>query len=481
MSDRIISPSVYGVETEYSCLVTMPGSMEHEIVGSCHSVDAKLGLFEQPKKSPGGIYDSRISTALRELGVITGSNGMLSNGGRLYMDPSGPEYATPETATAEDAVLRTFEGDRLVLGVFGELRKVGAIEGFQVNRRGVDHNRTSRGTHLNTTTKLNNKAPSDQVVMWLATLNVAKGSLFGSGGLLLDQDGNTAFHHSPRLSITGGIESGFVSWSKRPLVRTPFKPDGRRGPLGRIETISSDALNFGWPLRASLVMSNVVVGLIEMGYGDRLPMLLSESALISAQSVGEYGAQGLMVLEQRRGKSSVLTSLNVLRQIAETVMEVDQTQKQLDKESAQVVQEVIDIADKMANDSHSVADQVESVARWTAMQRKMEKDGLPIDSERMCRFDYAWDWIGGGIAETLRSKGKIGWQGFGPLPSVAATKKRMMTPPSNTRAHIRGNIIGVEGDSNTSSWADIDFGRETRYLHPLSTTVPEGIESPIDL
>lgn len=481
MSDRKTSPAVYGVETEYSCLITLPGDVEHEIVGRCHSIDAQIGLYVEPdSRGSSGIPDESISQALEDAGIIRNSTGMLSNGGRLYIDPSGPEYATAETATAKDAVHRVFEGDKIVLDMFSRLRDAGIVEGYQVNRRAVDHNRSSRGIHLNTVTKLVNKEPSDQVAMWLATLNVTKGALFGSGGLLVDEEGNTAFHHSPRLSITSHVSANYGMYQLRPLVRTPFKEDGE-DRLSRVESVTSDALNFAWPLRASLIMSNAVIGLIEMGYGNKLPTLREADAVASARNVGEYGADGLVVLEGSGSRAPVVRSLEVLKQIAELVLQIDHIEKHLDKESDQVIAEVVEVADKMAKDPYSVADQVESMARWVAMQRKMERDGLPIDSERLCRFDYAWDWIGGGIAETLRAKGKVGWQGFGALHSPATTKRRLVTPPQDTRAFVRGRMIELQRGTDDSGWDVIDFGEEARYLHPLSTSIPADIELPEDL
>lgn len=472
MSDRCVSPPVYGIETEYSCMITDPNNKVHEIVGSCHSVDVALGLYEEPKSNGANeIQTDDFLHALADMDIISNNGGMLSNGGRLYMDVSGPEYATPETTTAKDAVLRSFEGDKILLGVFGHLRKTGVIDSCQINRRIVDHNRSSRGVHLNTLTKLTNRDPSEDTIMSLATLNAAKGALFGSGGLLLDNYGETSYHHSPRLSLTDSIYSN--RHILRPLVRGPFKADVNKR-LSRIETVTSDALNFGWPLRASLVATNAVVGLIEMGYGGRLPRLAESEAEWSATQVGQHGADGCMVLE----KFGNTRSLDVLRYTAELVLEIDDKEGQLDEESDQVIREIIDTADKMADDPYSVANRVESIGRLVAMKRKMERDKLSLDSERMCRFDYAWDWIGGGIAETLRSKGGAGWHGFGELPSPAATRKRLVTPPADTRASVRGEVIAKQKGTDSSTWSTLDVvGYVEEVLHPLATSVPQSLES----
>ena len=175
-NERVASPNVYGIETEYSCMLIYPGNTVYEIVGGCHSADRELELFQQPRtRGISGLADpgETIATALTEMGIVANPQGLLSNGGRLYLDPSGPEYCTPETASAEDAVMRSFEGDTILLGVFRWMQEQGYLESFQINRRVVDHNRTSRGIHLNTLTHTDpGSSGHPPITTWLGAVNV---------------------------------------------------------------------------------------------------------------------------------------------------------------------------------------------------------------------------------------------------------------------------------------------------------------------
>lgn len=467
MNDVRPSPTVYGIETEYSCMLGFPGNVTHEIVGQCHSVDAELGLYQEPSsKGMAHVPEERMNEGLTSQGLYVNDNGMLSNGGRFYVDPSGPEYDSAETTTAEEAVHRTFDGDEILFAAFSFLQKQGVLSSFQINRRVVDHNRASRGIHLNTTTSLVQE-PTPEVISWLSTLNLAKGAIFGSGGLLVDEEGQTAFHHSPRLSLTTDLDATYGNYKLRPLVRRPFKPDGT---LNRIETVTSDALSFAWPLRASMVLTNATTTLIEMGHGRELPAVWD--AKDAAAMVGEYGNETLIQLDMSDIEPLHVRPMDVIRLLCELALEVDEVEAHLDAESRQVLPEVIEVADKMTDDLYSVADQVESVGRLVAMERKMEKDGVSLDSETMCRFDYAWDWIGGGIAERLRKKGVAGWQGFSEKHSPTATKKRIVTPPQDTRAGIRGDHIGHKLGKDGSAWDALDLGEDSVYIHPFDTEMP---------
>jgi hypothetical protein len=459
-NEPMFSPNVYGIETEYSCMITLPGQVVHEIVGSCHSQDTKLDLYVQPaERGTKQLTDTMLDEALKNDDILRNCRGMLSNGARFYMDPSGPEYATAETRTAEEAVLRSFDGDSIVLRMFHSLRKAGIVEGFQFNRRIVDHNRTSRGIHINTATYLDSH-PDTRVTQHLAALNVAKGAMFGSGGLLLNENGHTQFHHSPRLSLTNNLSADYSSYTQRPLVRKPFKQDG---DLNRIETVTSDALTFAWPMKASLVITNALVKLLELGVDD-LPTL--RRPLRAANVVGRHGNTNLISVELADGTCKSVRPVEILREISERALKLDLELEFLDQESDQVLEEIIQTADDITRDYTSAAGRVESIARQIAIKSKMEKDSVSIDSEKICKFDYYWDLIGDGLAQRIRDKG-VSWHGFSDTTTGHKSLSRQHNPPKDTRAFLRSIHIRSNPSEDRSSWSDIDTGEKVDYVHPV--------------
>lgn len=470
MNSRELSPNVYGIETEYSLMVRFPDNVVHEIVGECHSIDASLGLYQTPSEGGGrNLKEHNIRKALREMGITMAVSGMLSNGGRFYLDPSGPEYATPEAATAEEAVHLTFVGDSILIGALRYLMSEEVIKGYQVNRRIVDHNRVSRGVHLNTCTKIADDNSPLEVYDRLATLNVAKGAMFGSGGLLLNAAGETEFHHSPRLSVTNQLVAKYSNYTRRPLVRAGFKPEGKE--LYRIETVTADALSFAWPLRASLVMTNALTKLIEMRRHKTLPVIVNP--VKAALEVGKDGNALTVPIVNKQDDALQVYPSEILRTIAEEALIVDGEEGHLDDESRQVLSEVIEVADKLEKDPMSAAKQVESIARLNAFRRKMEKSHVELSSEKMCRYDYLWDRLEDGLAVRLKETG-VGWHGFDSTRSLHPTKKDLKTPPANTRAVLRGATIAAEGMHNKSSWSKLhDREGNEIFVDPLETDLPE--------
>lgn len=461
------SPTVYGVEQEYSLTATEPNGTSFELVGQCHSIDSELDLYESPRTgSIDGVESYQYQEALNHAGLDINDAGFLSNGGRFYIDPSGPEYCTPETTTAAEAVLRTFDGDRIVFGILRQLQKTGSIESFQLNRKIVDHNRSSRGVHINTASSHPSET-SREFIEALSALNVAKGSMFGSGGLLVNKKQETEFHHSPRLSLTNHDSIEPPMYTSRALVRHPFKVDvGCR----RIETISSDALNFAWPLRASMVMTNAAVKLFEIDeFKGELPVLLEPVS--ASKQIGLRGHNTIVGIEHRRNTYNVFPA-EILRKIAELAIEADKKYFQLDNESRQVLVEVIETADQLKSDPNKLVQRIESIARYEFMARKIKEHQVNWDSEKLCKLDYYWDMIGGGIAETLRDNKGWGWYGFEHVDSTQKRKKRINVPPADTRASLRGRLIKDSKGFNDSTW--YDFEQEDPELpnvamHPLTS------------
>jgi len=476
MSAVKLHPAVYGIEHEYSHLLESPGSSNVERVGSCHSADVELGLYIEPDEVSAAKFNPLTLYLVSEaLGLTRNRHGMLSNGGRLYVDLGNIEYCTPETTTAEEATVRSFDGDKIVLDMLGQFRENGLLENFQLNRRLLNHRGgASRGVHLNTCTTIKAETGTryEEFRHRLATLNVVKGSMFGSGGLMVDEQGVTNFHHSPRLSVTDSVYSTKSAYTSRPLVREPFAPDVKG--LRRVESVSGDALNFAWPLRASMVLTNAFIWLAELGHGNSLPIIDESQSVEMARRVGRYGNEQLVpVSTPRDERVRMVAPIDVIRAYAEETLTVDDSCDYLDDESRQVLPEIVDVADRMSVDMSSAAPYVESIFRWMTIQGKMADYRQPMGSERICRVDYAWDWLGDGrgYAESFRSNGR-GWQGFTDESQKRSPSERLI-PPQDTRAKVRGEFIEDSHGYDDSSWGAIgnQAGQKIK-LHPLTYEAP---------
>lgn len=477
-----VSPNLFAVESEHmhDIRYNVPrGSgdvLEADNVG-CHTGGTLT--FDEPDVHPlRDVAYANMGEALAELGIDR-KNTFLSNGGRLYKDPSGLETATAESVTAAEATLRSLDESWLVEKLFGLLLQKDIIAGYDVNRKAVDHFGLSRGIHLNTSMNPEFMQSSANTVRFINTftlLNIAKGALFGSGGLMISrQDGRTHYYHSPRLAVVTQHQSRGSSTAKS-LVRMPDKYD--YGTL-RVEHTTSDALNFAFPLQASLVMARAATMLLEAGHEGNLPRVIDP--VRTAYRVGKLGANATIYALTKEGKDVQLSPLDVLRNIAERALTLPEVGIELTTEIEQVLKNIILVADTTSKDMFGANTQVESVLRLQKLLKRVEElehayphlkkeEGGAWNSPELCRQDYLWDRVGSGTAEALRNKGVVGWLGFAKPDTMTERKKRIVTPPQNTRACLRAAAVKNKTQEVTD-WSEICVSpSRTIKLHPLQTT-----------
>ncbi|MDQ3093987.1 MAG: proteasome accessory factor PafA2 family protein [bacterium] len=458
---------VFGIETEYTMTVDYPGAAASDFRGSCH--DAQQPICRLPEKSPTHLLrQEQVLGYLGRFGIVAAED-YLSNGGRFYFDISGPEYCTPETRTVEEAVERSFDGDYLVYSAFLDLVDDGVLNAFQFNRRSADHAGQSRGMHLNISVPdyLSLITDTSEMVDLHSSLNVAKAALLGSGGLMIDEDGITKFFHSPRLALSAELDSTGSTGSVKPLYRSLVKGDNG---VGRLETVTTDALNFPWPLKASMVLTEALQDLINEGVTDGLPRIQDPECI--SLWVGEHGPEACVDVDLPDGGQQTITALDLLMTYATDFLRINEIKPVFRDEVVRTLQETIDVGNRYKRDPINAATQVESVARLFALNRKLEDRGAPIDSEIACKFDFYWDKIGGGLAERLRESNKAGRLGFKQPHSGRARSKRLAAPPNDTRAAIRSQLI-KQGGLHLVNWHYVGDEQGKRHLTPHGNVIPE--------
>jgi hypothetical protein len=479
MSEFTLPPIIYGIETEYTGTIGFRYDDTSELVGACHGPKQQREVPLVSNSSFENIDDGAYVTALEEQGITRSErNEMLSNGGRFYIDHSGAEYCTPETTSAEEVVHRTFDGDRLVLGVLASLREEGHIISSQLNRKSVDHSGSSRGIHHNHAITYIPDCDTywkrNDVVDAHVSIEISKAVIAGAGGLLVDsEDGTTKYYHSPRLAISNRL-FGDDPIGQRGLLRYGLSPDVG---CSRYESICNDALNSPWALRASLVLVNATTRLVAADMHHNIPKIVRP--MLAARSVGQYGNNCHILVNN--GQDEYQKPADVLEEIAMQLISAHDTHDILDQEMRQVLEEVIEVVHMQKSDPTTVAPVVEAVQRKLFID-KILGEAVDYDSVASCRRDFLWDMIGDGAAQRLREDKKIGWLGFSKPFSVVDRKKRLVNPPKDTRARIRANILtnpDKQSEYAVTNWSTIVHAGRVYELAPLSTHVKDAILVPI--
>jgi hypothetical protein len=206
-----LSKRVMGTENEYA---TYSKHIQSSLTIANEIVDAYRGrtkkhvnlhpthesivseLSEKHESGKGDYSDERV----REDGSYKGAGSIIENGGRLYVDMGHPEYCTPETTNARDALIWNRAGEKIVNEA---AKSVGDIQIFKDNSDGHGN---SYGTHENYLMKRFSEDDFKNVVVsGLLPFFVTRQIFIGAGKVGVESQNVTSGRHYRRKC--GNLES----------------------------------------------------------------------------------------------------------------------------------------------------------------------------------------------------------------------------------------------------------------------------------
>jgi len=235
-----------GIETEYGIAVTGPAEVT-AVQASALLVGAHRDLAggdvgwdyteEQPDR------DAR-STPLRPepREIVVDDRGtvnlVLTNGARLYVDHAHPEYATPECATARDAVVWDVAGERIVEAAARHAEShLPPGSTMHVHKNNTDGKGAAYGTHENYL--VDRSIPFGLLTRQLLPMFVSRIALIGAGRVGSEHD-DVDFQVSQRADFFE-VEIGLETTVRRPIMNTRDEPHADPGRFRRLHVINGDA------------------------------------------------------------------------------------------------------------------------------------------------------------------------------------------------------------------------------------------------
>ena len=235
-----------GIETEYGIAVTGPQDV-NPVQASALLIGAYRDLAggdvgwdyteEQPDR------DAR-STPLRppprelvidEHGTV---NLVLTNGARLYVDHAHPEYATPECASARDAVVWDVAGERIVESAARHAEsRLPAGSTMHIHKNNTDGKGAAYGTHENYL--VDRSVPFGLLTRQLLPMFVSRIVLTGAGRVG-SEHADVPFQISQRADFFE-VEIGLETTVRRPIMNTRDEPHADPSRFRRLHVINGDA------------------------------------------------------------------------------------------------------------------------------------------------------------------------------------------------------------------------------------------------
>ena len=408
------------------------------------NVDPSLLTDDPYHLAPSGGSESLPIPTEAQRRLLAPSAIVLPNGARFYVDHAHPEYSSPETLTALDAVLWDKAGDEIARRVM-RLRDEAGESALVFVKNNVDGKGATYGAHENY--QVERAADLDDLIRFSIPFLVTRQIFCGSGRVGIGQHSERAgFQISQRADYVEndiGLETTF----NRPIFNTRDEPHANHHYWRRIHVIGGDANLFDISALLRFGTTSLVLRAIEVGTTMEWENLDLDNPVEAVHEV----SQDLTLrrpLNLRSGET--MTALQVQRRYLALV------QSGLEGKLSAVDQMVMErwgaVLDTLESDFLAAASQVEWVGKYALLERQRKRLGAQSDDARIVAMDLQWSDLRphkslvaalqrGGMVESLFTQTQVEW---------AADN-----PPSGTRAAARGTAVRDDASLVQASWTSL--------------------------
>jgi Pup amidohydrolase len=435
----VSSPGFVGVETEYGIAVDGPTPVNPVVASSLvvsayRAAGADDVRWDHTDESP--LVDAReprVAASLEpmiddELGL---ANTVLTNGARFYVDHAHPEYATPECSNARDLVIWDKAGER-ILADAAERAAASLPPGSRVliHKNNTDGKGAAYGTHENYLVP--RRVPFGRLTYRLVPFFVSRLLLTGAGRIGSHLDASVPFQLSQRADFFE-VVLGLETTLKRPLMNTRDEPHADPDRYRRLHVINGDAnlCEVATYLKVGTML--LVLAAIEDDAIPEPPELEDPVRAFHAVSHDLTGGVALPLLT-----GGTVTPLELQRWYLEAVAD-----HLLAREDASAVER--DVLTRWRSALEVAREDprlLTGVADWATKLELLEqyrgRHGLGWDHDRLKMLDLQYHdvRVERGLYHRLAARGRVER-----LVSDAEVVAAVTTPPADTRAWFRGEVI----------------------------------------
>ncbi|MEY3020030.1 MAG: Pup--protein ligase [Actinomycetota bacterium] len=399
---------IFGIETEYGVTHTLRG---------------------QRRLSP-----DEVARALFRDVVAWGrsSNVFLENGGRLYLDVgSHPEYATPECASAREAVLHDLAGsrilERLVLAAEGRLSEEGIVGRVGCFRNNTDSAGNSYGSHENYLVERDHGFArlTDALIPFLVSRQV----FAGAGKVLAGPEGARFVLSQRSDHVWEGVSS--ATTRSRPIINTRDEPHADPERYRRLHVIVGDSNMSEYAAWLRLATTDLVIRALEESPVSRELTLEDPIRAVREISRDPTGTRRVRVANGRE-----MTGLEIQQ------FHLEQVERHVaanpDAEAEHVVAEWRTTLEGLVRDPMTLADRLDWVAKLELIDAVRARHGLALGDPRVALIDLAYH-------DVVRERGlhhlRVRHGRTRRLVPEDEVERATTEPPETTRAALRGRFI----------------------------------------
>jgi proteasome accessory factor PafA2 len=451
---------VQGSEVEYGIAVTgQPHA--NPMVASTHVVNAyaaangltRRARWDFEEESP--LRDARgfdLSRAAADSSQLTDedlglANIILANGARLYVDHAHPEYSSPEVTNPRDVVVWEKAGEsvmRLGAELAGQLPGTSPIVLYKNN---IDNKGASYGSHENYL--MARSVPFESIIEQLTPFFVSRQIITGAGRVGIKQDGSVhAFQIGQRADYME-VGVGLETTLKRPIINTRDEPHADPKKYRRLHVILGDANCSEIAIYLKHGMTSLVLAMIEAGHLTTVPQLANP-----VQALHDISHDPTLKATVELFDGRMVTALELQAEYLGHAREFVQRHGS-DEQTDDVLDRWENLLERLADDPHQCARELDWVAKMSLLESYRERDSLDWDHAKLHLVDLQYHDVRleKGLYHQLVRTGRMER-----LIADDEIKDAVATPPTDTRAYFRGMCLArFAPDVAAASWDSVIF------------------------
>jgi proteasome accessory factor A len=362
------------------------------------------------------------------------SNVFLENGSRLYLDVgSHPEYATAECDSLHDVVAQDKAGEAILRELVdyaqGQLADEGIRGDIYLFKNNTDSTGNSYGCHENyCIERIEDLTRLEQVFI---PYLISRQIFTGAGKVVTNVKG-TAYSMSQRAEhIWEAISS--ATTRSRPIINTRDEPHADPEKYRRLHVIVGDSNMSEFATYLKIGTASVVLAMIE----DKTTILRDYNMVspINALRDISYDLWSKEPVKLQSGRD--MTALEIQEDLCERAEQFIQS-RDLPADQVHAVALWREVIEQYRSDPMGLADRVDWISKLQIIERERERNGLELNDPKIALIDllYHDTDFQRGLYYRRQARGH-----FERMVNDEDIAHASHTPPTTTRAHMRGTFI----------------------------------------
>ncbi len=439
-------PKLAGLETEFA----ITGG-EDRISASWELVNAYSHIFlgEPMGADP---YESRPANACA--GSASGGDWMLPNGARFYVDHAHPEYSTPESLDAVQAVALDHAGNEIVRRCADWVN--GSNPGRQplaVYKNNSDHQGNSYGCHENylvdaSTYKTLFAGAKDWICTCLAPFLVSRIIYIGAGKVGAENGTEPVEYQISQRADFFEEVVGLQTTYKRPIVNTRDEPHADARRFRRLHVIAGDSNMCPYAAWLKIATMQILLRMLEDGRLDDLNLRLDHPV----QAMQLISRDPTCRIRVRLADGRELSATEIQHGFLECAHRYFGDRPPTEAE-ATILREWESTIQALRREPDECAGKLDWVTKRQILTGLASKGRFDWVSPQAIEADVKYHALdSGGIFPALKQLGLVA---LPPRWDEQSVSRFLREPPGDSRAYLRGTCI----DKFATDIVGVDWGK----------------------